>query len=1422
MREEGNIFWGFKKEIQMKQFRKIWVMQLLMSLAWLMPLSATVTWQGSSVSNVTASVDPNLVISSSLGNVILPTSYTTIYADTGDVNVTLNGSPTVVGNAGGASQLYLKTNPGHAINFNIVSNSLTFHGSANVPTLTPLLIIISGGGTVNFIFDTINFVNLNGNVGSFGGVQMYLYMGDPAANNAPTLKLSTSATVVDNYPGLWLQSQSILGYISGNKISDNGGDNDQAYIVFDGTNTSPAFTLYSNGGLLCEVDDTSMVTISGVYVNSDASFPDLNDIDRTIPAGKQAVFRTICNTNNGPHALVNLWSDNNTLPTLLSNPFLQTAPFDGNRYGFVLGANGLLDIQDNVTCYFVGDRDNVCPNIVSVPGISGTPTGLIKPRNPSAFFVDGNPDANSVPAQINVGTNAGLFFGNLYNGTSNNTVAPNLLASGDGEIVFDVEGTLNITGSGTSVSKMEIWSLQMQSTGGELFPGDGLTTFPARTFATASYQPNPCAAAVDYLASYNKGCFLVNTNQMNLTNLTLSHTDTLHKIVPKNDALSEPTYVGGETWNLLKLTSDCNYQNLTAPRPAMNFYNANFNINTDVALTGVDTVVHPPISPATTNTSNLNLFYNGYSIDHGTSRNVIFGTSIGSTGCGTGTTTINADAHLNLLPTGNVSGTSQNLFINTLPNDGSVTQGLPVGSTTAIQGQYGQNDIYLGHNSNISIGTQISTSSCPAITCSTSSSQPTLTIAGDFLAFSSRGGDVSAPLFSGISGTGGIFIDECGTFTIQPQYIAAMEAMVVQGCSSTVNLPKNQVRFKEGFGITYWQPDMTASTVVIPAGTTMANYTLNWVETKKNYSVFTPYALTSGNVCFPPLVVPANMTGIPTIQGEVQQFQLAGARNGDVPHVLVDGGIIREFSFTRSDYTGDSPVAVLVVKNNALVGINTNKINTQSPSSETKFGVNGITVIADGNATIAINDTMLIDNRCAFVGGPDFGATNTLTLTSDAPRELRVTKTGVLNLQLNGGKLKLAGQLQVVLEPGARIVWQNGSILECTDNVVLTAEPYLQAQTFFNSLYANAGTGYGANVANTDPFRVKFVGSGSLLLSGQAAFYINKDSFVGVETYQAPQGALDYPCVVNATLFEIQLVDQALFSIGKKSSLIPGGSFQVGNTANLSGHTVAFTLLVNGADAQVEMREQSFLGLNVGIVNRGAASSLSSSQPNNWLVDVLYNVTNTVLQVAVGTFYDANIFPGNSPSASLLAVGREVATSPNFQLLYPASKTLAQQRASRVTIYGGGNLALITRGAHPLNPTVLTQDGLINANLSVGMLAGTPILPTASPAAANATTFFGLVKSPEAVNAQVTPNALNLANASIETEDASSTANSLTVGYVDRGTLARAQVYNVQDSRGGTQEDVMQRASKRGGVSFAFQVPLPTAPAAPASISQLV
>ena len=61
--------------------------------------------------------------------------------------------------------------------------------------------------------------------------------------------------------------------------------------------------------------------------------------------------------------------------------------------------------------------------------------------------------------------------------------------NGVGNIVFDVEGRLNVTGTVDTdcdcvTSKIELLSLEVFPTGGSLFVGSGETNFPLRTFNT--------------------------------------------------------------------------------------------------------------------------------------------------------------------------------------------------------------------------------------------------------------------------------------------------------------------------------------------------------------------------------------------------------------------------------------------------------------------------------------------------------------------------------------------------------------------------------------------------------------------------------------------------------------------------------------------------------------------------------------------------------------------------------------------------------------------------------------------------------------------------------------------------------------------------------------------------------------------------
>ena len=114
----------------------------------------------------------------------------------------------------------------------------------------------------------------------------------------------------------------------------------------------------------------------------------------------------------------------------------------------------------------------------------------------------------------------------------------------------------------------------------------------------------------------------------------------------------------------------------------------------------------------------------------------------------------------------------------------------------------------------------------------------------------------------------------------------------------------------------------------------------------------------------------------------------------------------------------------------------------------------------------------------------------------------------------------------------------------------------------------------------------------------------------------------------------ISVQDNAEFIIGTDCPSELGGSFQVGNTVNRPGHSVSFTLLVNGGCAEAIIRQGGFFGLNEGIVSKIGV-------PSNWLVDVLFNVNAITIDVANGVFVHDRIFDTDSPYSSILAIGRK-------------------------------------------------------------------------------------------------------------------------------------------------------------------------------------
>lgn len=690
---------------------------------------------------------------------------------------------------------------------------------------------------------------------------------------------------------------------------------------------------------------------------------------------------------------------------------------------------------------------------------------------------------------------------------------------------------------------------------------------------------------------------------------------------------------------------------------------------------------------------------------------------------------------------------------------------------------------------------------CSTLECLTN---PTVTIDGNFLVFSSAGGNTGQPQYSAVTGQGGIFVDACGVLNISKQYRADFEAMVVASCNGDVDLPKNQVRFKDGFGIAAWNLNMFSpyQRVIIPADAVISDYTLNWIDIQLDYCVFSPYLLPDANICFCPEVTQENITAIPTIEGRVNQLQIQGSRQGFPAHIKIDGGVVDELIFQPSDYAGSAPVAVVVLQNDGSVGLNMAHPNVDSVYAETTLGINGVTIIANGTGYVKLNEDMIVSNRCAFVAGPDFDpAIHTLYVYSDVQRELRLDGSTTFEVELNGGKLVIGGEIRLIAEPGAKFLFGQGSTLNIANDSVLEFQPYIKAQQDFATTSTNEGT------STTDAFRVKLIGEGSILLTDDALMVADRDAYVGVETYKAGPDDRDFPCEITTTNIVIELRDNSTFELGGDRSPF-GGAFQVGNTVPRSTdllvpHTINFTLRINGVNADFTTHGQAFFGWNVGIVN--ALGSI----PNNWYVTTLNNVVTAAVDLNQGLFSHASIFSGTTPDASLFAVGTALGSVPSYSFNYPPSQSAAQARATNCLVHGGGNFVVVS-GTTIQQPVVVITDTPPTAvtTLYTSILAAMPLLDVNAPISVTALDFYAAMKTYEGV-LNTPPSRNNAqANTSLETEIANESVNELRVGYIDRGFIGRDSIFNVRDKRGGMMEDILVRAASIGAVTFAVNTQL--------------
>ncbi len=1218
-----------------------------------MCVHADTDWSGGPQSgDVVIGVGDSLNISGS-NFLTTPVNIINNSGNTAYVNVVANALIT------STQELYFYGGSADSITVVNVADDLMFSGTNGVN----FLITVSGPGTVDFQVNggqTLSFT-VTSTIG--GGA---IFLNDMVGNTNPQVIFQRGAS--DPEPDLnatiVVGQQSAISFL-GNNSADTGA------IIFDASTTSSVGRLMLNvqngGAVLNEAASLTgfPVTLANIQFNQGSGFgsPHLLFEARNVPTGSNGVL--IVNSNTS-------WSG------FTNNPFCETTSTTTTaiRPGFILGAGSSTSVASGSYIDYVVTVTNITlyPNIPDE--VLNEPcqrflTRVIKDRNPAALIIDGNPD-NSDPATITMLGNSAIYFRSAVDCLGNSqldtfTINPAADLKDAGTILLEVEGPVVFIGNSdpnyTLGTALQVLSWQVAPTGGSVLIYQNDTRFPLRTFAQDT-EGKPL--------QYGSGCFFIN-NKMQLVNMHLQHTDEIHPIYEDNIAgQSSPTYVGGDRLNI------CCSSNLDCPcyaarvTPAIQFYNSYFDLHTNAALVGLSLQI-PNDAPFADvdNTSIFTAFGNGRCIDNGTGRQLIFGTEVTSWASDF-QTIVNRNGQLDIMQTSSVGNPIIDLLLSVSVNNFKITPNIQ----DNISGQLGVNTLFLAYASNISIGTQDASF--------LGTSNPTLTINGEFFSFATQGGDLNSPQSSGTTGQGGMFVDKNGVVTNQDLYRANFGMMVTKSQNGNVDLGYNQVFFDPRVGISEWQLDLNEpnSRIIIPANVELSDYTIDWQNLLKDYCnndsivpLFVPYEPTTAPF-FPATlypVIPANLIGLPTIQGTVDQMQVINSRLGDQVHLMVDGGLVREFVLLTGRASATAPVGVLALQNNALVGLGTAARNVDSLDASVVLGINGVILMPNGNATVRLNVDTLINNYCHIVTGTAFGSTpvtgDRLLIDSVVPKELRIKSDGVLDLTQFTSTLQtlvISGQVNMVLEPGAQIVLGGGNLIFEGDSRL-----YCEPDTSVN---VPAGT----SVTSTNGTRSIFSGPGRVTFKENSALAIPRGALLGVESNPNPK--------VGPTNQSWAFTDDAQFQIGSDSEY--GGGFQVGDvTQEFITTPINFTLILTGVGALLDLNSQGFLGLGVGIVNK------PQSAPNTWLVGQLFNLGSVTLSIPEGTLKHQQIYTGDNNLAGLLAISTASPTVYTFNF-----------DTVNADILGGGNTVAIAGSPVAVAPTVQSTSGVTNPNTIAGIL----------------------------------------------------------------------------------------------------------------------
>lgn len=1218
-----------------------------------------------------------------------------VVASAVDVLITITNGDAVITGSGnrqdgvptGSARLYLYAATSRTITFSL-SADLLFRGTAtNVGTsLLDLLISASGGGNIVFSIagdHTVTFTSF----ATTGGALFYVAMNNPEVPDVTFERLLTDAVAVGEDVEVAVGPRSTIGYLSENSIAVNGGAGDAGVVLFDTTNSG-------TGRMILRVDNSAQVQIAGRLLDGvgiDAKFQ-IGDIDVATPAGFSAEFEVRNNTSLSSGSLLVI--NHNKRPTqLLIDPWCDSA-FTGSQYGFILGANGVVGINANAYLDYVGLTTNYCPTPTFVIPVELVAAGyevssFVKERNASAFIIDGNANPNAVNARIELSNPAALYLrsgaDNLGNyqekvdGVFSFTVNAQFITPGAGNLILSAEGDVDVRGSGGDSTALHILSLQVDPTGGPIYVQSGETIFPLRTFATNPSVPfisNPN----DTFLRYNSAYMQIN-KRMNLQDATIVHDDQNHVVFEKNFRSSEPTYVGGDSFNLVKYGICSGNENCFQQRPKITFLDAFFRVNTDVAFTGVDLLV--PNSATEANNTTFVFYGNGRVVDSGNGRQFNLGTKVGSFSCDG--TPVDGDSHLDIMQELSGPALTHQLSLDVAVNDDTVNNAITQ-PPAAIEGQPSVHTIYLGNNSNISIGTNdtVGTDSTCQYTFALTTF-PHLLVNGCYFSIDTQGGVLCLPETSNVTGQGGIFIDSNGFLSIAPRLRMNISAMVTKSHNGTYLLPADQVFFNKRVGLAEWQlllsGTLPTQNIIIPSTATNAapitDYTIDWPSTIKDYTStnsLVPYEMCDLPVCDCPPIRAENIRGLPEVRGVVEQLQIKRSRLGDFAQFKVgQGGFVRELVFLTGYDSSEVPTGLAVIEGNGRLGLGSARRYVDSVQAAIVLGVNGVTLVPNGNGQVEVNDDLLINNICHILSGTAFGLTgqNFLTFDSDIPREIRVKSGAVLDLSsltTTNQVVQFSGKLNLVFETGSALI-MGGGILQFIGDSRLVVEAALDDQ---DVVYTS--------VASSDSKRVRVLGTGTIRMRQGSTMRVIQEASIGIEA--------SHVCTPTTNILWT-VEDQASIIIGDDE--IPGGVFQVGNTTSIADSSVTFTLLIDGIDATFVLGQDGYLGLGAGIINKPFESA-----PNTWTIGSLFDVNSININVNEGSFVHNEILPGTSDNATLLALGGSGVFSFNF--------SGNRQLVADAQIRGGGNLVAIAATVTSIVPTVTTYNGVISSDLQVGIM----------------------------------------------------------------------------------------------------------------------